>query len=60
MKYLLNVTSDIKVQIGEDNYRGEPRWERHVLDAFIRSGLDIHTTRDIWQPLDIPNNLHSG
>lgn len=61
MKYLIHVTASVSSTINGDNLRGEPRWERNVLDAFVSSGADVHTTIDLWKsPEPMPSNMHSG
>jgi len=47
MKYLLHTTAPVWTTIEADNLRGEPRWERAVLGALVKSGAQIHTTDKI-------------
>lgn len=60
MKYLIHLSMAINNGIGGDNLRGEPRFERNLLSAFISSGETIYTTdypKPIWNSGQAPDNL---
>lgn len=61
MKYLVNLTSPIITTLRDGNFRGEPRWERNVVDALLTAGREVHTTREVWSSeLPKPSNFHDG
>ena len=61
MKYLFYITAPIITKIEDDDLRGEPRWERNVLSACLKSGCQVHTSHPVWQSdLPIPVNFYDG
>ena len=61
VKYLLNVSVDITSSLISENFRGEGRWERNVLNALLSCGKQVHTTRDVWKYHEAPpKNFHNG
>lgn len=61
MKYLVNSSVDIRSGFEFENFRGEGRWERNVLNALLTTGRTVHTTRNCWksnQPM--PPLLYDG
>jgi len=61
MKYLINLTAPVSTTISADSLRGEPRWERNVFAACLKSGRQVHTTAPVWSTTsEKPSNLHDG
>jgi len=59
-KFCIHVTAPIISSINGDNLRGEPRWERNVLDACVSDGRQTHTTFDVWKSSSpMPTNLRN-
>jgi len=61
MKYLLNISVNINSNLMLENFRGEGRWERNVLNALLLNNRQVHTTRNVWFSQEPrPSNLYNG
>lgn len=57
MNMSLNLTSNLE----KENWRGEGRWECNTINALLKGGKQVHTTRNFWRsPEPMPSNLYDG